>query len=411
MNIRPLVALGALFLAPLAAAQPADPPGSLAAALGEGDIALQFRYRYESVEQDNALDDAGASTLRSRLGYTSLDWKGWQLQLEADAISAIGDEDYNSTGNGESAYSVVADPEGSEFNQAWIAYSGFDKTLLKYGRQRILLDNERFVGGVGWRQNEQTFDGGSLVNRSLPQTTLSYAWIHNVNRVFGPDDGTQEAWKADWDAAVHLLNLSYAGLPLGTITVYEYLMDFADAEQQSNQTLGIRFSGKRVLCEPVALSYSIEYARQQDYANSPEDWDADYWLLEAGLVLPAGLTLSLGQEVLGGDARNPGRAFRTPLATGHKFQGFADLFLATPAGGIEDRYAGAALVFDGFTAAVVWHVFEAEDSDASYGEEIDASLSRKFGKHLSALLKYADYREDGFGVDTRKAWLQLQLDF
>jgi hypothetical protein len=121
--------------------------------------------------------------------------------------------------------------------------------------------------------------------------------------------------------------------------------------------------------------------------------------------------LTLGQEVLEGDRAQAGRAFRTPLATLHKFQGWADMFLATPNAGIEDSYAGASVVFAGITAAVVWHDFQAEDGGKSYGDELDVSLTRKFGQYLTGMLKYADYKEDGFSVDTRKIWVQLQLDF
>ena len=174
---------------------------SLAEALRGGEVKIQFRYRYEDVDQDNALENANASTLKSRLNYTSAVFSGLQAQVEVDNVTQIGDDDYNSTSNNETGYSVVADPDGTEFNQAWLSWSGMD-TVVKGGRQRILLDNERFVGGVGWRQNEQTYDSGSVVNKSLKDTTLTYAWIDNVNRVFGPDDGTTAAWLGDWDSSI-----------------------------------------------------------------------------------------------------------------------------------------------------------------------------------------------------------------
>ena len=84
---------------------------------------------------------------------------------------------------------------------------------------------------------------------------------------------------------------------------------------------------------------------------------------------------------------------------------------ATPSGGIQDSYAGASVVVAGVTAQAVWHDFEAEDGGASYGDELDLSLTRKFGQDFTGMLKYADYSADGFAVDTKKFWLQLQLDF
>lgn len=398
------VALVASMAASVQAAE-----ASLAEAVKGGEVKIQFRYRYEDVDQDNALETANASTLRSRLSYTSGVFSGLQAQVEADNVSHIGEEDYNSTSNNETAYSVVADPDGTEFNQAWLSWSGMD-TVVKGGRQRIVLDNERFVGSVGWRQNEQTFDGGSVVNKSLKDTTLNYAWIDNVNRVFGPDDGTSPAWLGDWDSSINLLNANYAGLSFGTITVYDYLMDIKDADAQSNKTWGVRFNGKHALGATTSLLYTLEYAKQEDYADNPVSYDADYYEVEAGLALPAAVTLLVGQEVLGGDAGVPGKAFRTPLATLHKFQGFADMFLTTPDAGIQDSYVSASIVLMGATASAVWHDFEAEDGGASLGNELDLSLSRKFGQYVTGLLKYADYNEDGFAVDTRKFWVQLQVD-
>ena len=402
-TVMPAVAQQAPAAAPAPAATPVE-------ALRNGEIKLQFRYRYENVDQDNALEEADASTLKSRLTYTTLGYKGWQAQVEVDDVSAIGDEDYNSTSNNETTYSVVADPDGTELNQAWLSWTGCD-TVVKGGRQRILLDNERFVGNVGWRQNEQTFDGGSIVNKSIRDTTLTYSYIDNVNRVFGPDDGTQAIWLGDWESAIHLMNASYAGLPFGTLTAYGYLMDIESAVAQSNETYGLRFAGKQALGKTVSLLYTLEYARQEDYEDNPVEYDADYYMVEAGLALPAAVTLNLGQEMLEGDEESPGKSFRTPLATLHKFQGWADMFLTTPSAGIQDSYAGASIVVAGVTAQAVWHDFEAEDGGASYGDELDLSLTRKFGQYLTGMLKYADYGADGFAVDTRKLWVQLQLDF
>jgi len=394
-----------------AAATPAPRTAStLGEAVREGDVKLSFRYRYEDVDQDNALDTAKASTLKSRITFTSAPLQGFQAQVEVDDVTQIGDDDYNSTSNNETRYSVVADPDGLDLNQAWLSYTGFD-SVLKAGRQRIVLDNERFVGAVGWRQNEQTYDGASFVNKTLKDTTLTYAYVDNVNRIYGPDDGTLPIWLGDWDSKINLVNLNYAGFPIGTVTAYNYLMDIKSADAQSTNTWGIRFNGKHALNKSVSLLYTAEWARQEDYADNPVDYDADYYLVDLGVALPAAVTLNVAQEVLYGDKGQPGKAFRTPLATLHKFQGWADMFTTTPQAGVQDSYAGGQVVFAGITAQLVWHDFEAEDGGQSYGDELDAMLMRKFGQYVTGMLKYADYDADGFAVDTRKFWVQVQLDF
>jgi hypothetical protein len=405
------IASGALAQQTAAAPAPPKKAATIGEAFKEGDVKLSFRYRYENVDQDNALEEADASTLKSRITYTTAVWEGLQAQVEVDDVIQVGyQDDFNSTSNNETGYSVVADPDGLDLNQAWLSYTGWD-TTLKGGRQRILLDNERFVGGVGWRQNEQTFDGGSVVNKSLKDTTFTYAYIDNVNRVFGPDDGTLPIWLGDWDSSINLVNVNYAGFSLGTITAYDYSMDIESADAQSTATYGLRFNGKHALNKSVSLLYTAEWAHQEDYADNPVEYDADYYLVDLGLALPAAVTVNAAQEVLEGDAGAAGKAFRTPLATLHKFQGWADMFLTTPAAGIQDSYVGASVVYAGVTAQIIWHDFEAEDGGDSWGEELDAMLMRKFGQYVTGMLKYADYDADGFGVDTRKFWVQVQLDF
>ncbi|MGI9293537.1 MAG: alginate export family protein [Pseudomonadales bacterium] len=380
-------------------------------AISEGDVNFQFRYRFEDVDQDNPLDDANASTLKSRITYQTKPYKGFAALLEVDDITQLGDGDHNNTRNGETDHSVVADPEGTEINQAWISYAGVADTMLKYGRQRANFDNQRFIGGVGWRQNEQTYDAFSIANTALQDTTIVYAFINNVNRIFGPDRGTPPE---DLDTKTHTLNVGYAGLPFGKLSAYAYLLEIDDAEALSNATYGARFDGKHELGDrKTALLYTAEYAMQEDYGDNPASYDADYYLLEAGVTFNA-VTAKLGWEVLQGDSDN-GAAFVTPLATLHPFQGWADQFLATPVtasgAGIEDFYVSASAVFRGTNLTVVYHDFAAEQGSADWGNEIDISLAHTFGKHVTGLLKYANYDADEHSVDTEKLWAQVVVSF
>ncbi len=148
---------------------------------------LDVRYRYEHVDQDNALKHANAQTLRTRVGFQTGKWYGLSTLVEADNVSRLGDAAYNSTRNGQTDYSAVPDPDGSEINQALLRYDhAFGSAIA--GRQRINLDNQRFVGGVGWRQNEQTYDGVLGQLQPLDKLTLTYAYINNINTIFGPGD-------------------------------------------------------------------------------------------------------------------------------------------------------------------------------------------------------------------------------
>src|SRR5262245_4464865 len=118
---------------------------------------LDTRLRYESVDQDGVAQTAEAMTLRARLGFETGKIAGTALLAEGEFVRPI-IEDYNSTTNGNSTYPVVADPNSSEVNRLQLVNSSLPATTVTLGRQRIVLDDHRFVGDVGWRQNEQTFD-------------------------------------------------------------------------------------------------------------------------------------------------------------------------------------------------------------------------------------------------------------
>ncbi len=376
----------------------------------QGKPLLDVRYRYEHVDQDNALNNANAQTIRTRVGFQSGKWYGLSALIEADNVSRIGDASYNSFRNGQTDYSVVADPDGTEVNQALLRYDHkYGSAVL--GRQRINLDNQRFVGGVAWRQNEQTYDGVLGQLKPLDGLTLTYAYIDNVNSIFGPGNGRFDtaANQANIEGHSHLLNVQYVLMPELTATAYQYRLglDNLAAGGQSSKTTGLRLNGA-----VSGVSYVLEYAQQTEYADNPLDLDSDYYLAELGYTVK-GVTLKGGYEVLGGDEGPGNRAFQTPLATKHAFQGWADIFLLTPPDGIKDAYVGGSAPLFGGTLAAWYHDFRAERDSSQYGEEIDVSYAHAVPgvKGLVGLVKYASYDADDFAVDTDKFWVQLQYSY
>jgi len=372
---------------------------ALGDALTGGKAALDVRYRYEYVDQNNSLKNANASTVRSRLGYGSGDFHGVTAYLEFENITAVGAEDYNSGANGKTGYSVVPDPEGSEVNQAYLAWSGLPATQLKYGRQRIILDNQRFVGSVGWRQNEQTFDAFSIVNTSLPNMVATYAHLTNANRI----TGTNAEMRTD------LLNVSYSGIAAGKLTAYAYLLDYLKSAGQSTQTLGLRFSGATALGEASKLLYTLEYAQQGDYGNNPASYTLHYSLAEVGGMV-GGITGKVGYEVLEGDGTH---SVQTPLATLHAFNGWADQFLVTPANGLQDVYLSVGGSVAGVKLLAAYHDFAADKGGDDYGKEWDLQVLKKINKIYTLIAKYAAYSAGAAAgkVDTNKLWLVGQLSF
>ncbi len=372
----------------------------------EGKASLNFRYRYEYVDQDGFDDEANASTLRSRLTFATAAYKGFSGLIEFDDVSDIGSDDFNSTANGNTEYPVVADPEGTDLNQVWVKYA-FEDAAGTLGRQRILHGNQRFIGGVAWRQNEQTYDGLRATWAGDIGLSVDYAYVDNVNRIFGPDDGPVQP--ADLKGDNHFFRADFTFLEHHTVSGYAYLLDVDEVDGypagrsvgNSSDTYGIEYSGK---FGPV--SAHLAYADQEEAGDNPAEYSAEYYLAEASVVI-AGVKGTLGYEVLGaGD----GVGFKTPYATLHKFQGWADQFLATPADGVEDSYAGIAGKVGPVSLAAWYHDFQAEDSSDDFGTEIDLVATWAINKQWSVQLKYADFDADSERyADTEKAWMTVNF--
>lgn len=373
---------------------------SITEALTSGKASVDMRLRYENVDQP--ANDASALTLRTLLGYKTGSVNGFSATIEMEdnrIVMGQGDYTVGPTGYNLGEHSVIADPEHTELDQGFIQYTG-DGFSAKLGRQVITMDGHRFVGHVGWRNDRQTFDGLSAQYSPSKDLTLKYAYIDQRNRIFAED--------ADLDAKDHLLNASYK-TSFGVLTGYGYLLEVDNGTDNALDTFGISFTGSTMAGDTKIL-YAAEYASQSN-ETAATDFSTSYMKLEAGAVF-SGITAKLGYEVLGSDDGMKG--FATPLATLHKFNGWADLFLGTPDQGLVDTsitLAGKAL---GGGWTVMYHDFSADDASATVddlGSELDISYGKKYGKHYSAGIKYAAYSAGDIKVDTDKVWLWVGAKF
>ncbi|MCX7552441.1 alginate export family protein [Marinicella sp. S1101] len=379
---------------------------SLSEAFNSGDANLSFRYRLEHVDQDGFDRNANASTLLTRLDYKTATYKGFNFFIEADNVMEVFGDNYNAAAgntpnNGQ--YPVVADPTGTEINQAWFNYAFNANNDLKIGRQRIILDNQRFVGGVGWRQNEQTYDAVSF-NSKIAGSKLFLSYIENVNRIFGEDVAA-----GDHDNQSFLANWSNTWQDRHQLTTYYYNLDNQDAAAFSTATFGAAFKTHWPLAAHK-MTFGAEFASQSDAHNNPVNYDANYLRLDLGLALEK-VTFFTGYEVLEGDTNQAGAAFRTPLATLHAFNGWADQFLATPNQGLEDVFIGAKGNIEGFNWQVIYHQFDAESGSGDFGNELDFSVAKKLNKNFSMLFKAAQYDAQDIKTDSNKYWLMLSAKY
>ncbi|MEQ6341099.1 MAG: alginate export family protein [Gammaproteobacteria bacterium] len=409
----------ALTVGGMAASMPvAYAADTLVEALSTGKVSGQLRYRYEWVDDATKTEQAGASTLRTRLGYMTGDYLNLAGFIQLQDVRVVGSEHYNSTVNGRTQYPTVADPESAQVQQAFLSYKGLPDTVFKYGRQGINLDNQRFIGTVEWRQNAQAFDAFTVTNNSLPDTTIFYGHVMNVRRIFG-----ENSPQRDLNMSSELLNIAYKGFAPVSIVGYGYFLDYDKVQTisntLSNKTLGLRFDGGyKPESMGVKFLYTAEYAKQSKYAGGASTVDGDYTNLMAGVDV-SDVQVKLGHEVLSG---NGTYGFATPLATLHAFNGWADKFLATPNDGIKDTFLSAGTILGGVNLTAVYRKYSSDNLGYDYGSEWNLQAAKKINKSLVLTAKYAAYSADAnatnvarntstLAKDIDKFWLMADVQF
>jgi hypothetical protein len=319
-------------------------------------------------------------------------------------------EDFNSLRNNRTAYSTVADPEKSELNQLWISYAGIPDTVIKGGRQRIKLDDDRFIGNVGWRQMETTFDSVLIThnNQQIYGLTVNAGYIGNVQTFTSTTENIEAP----------ILNVNYKVGDYGNLVGYGYWLDYTEREnyEKSSQTYGLRMTNFQKpgdtykIGDNYGLVYTAEWSHQEDYGHGAAQYQANRYNVMGGFTA-YNFTFQGAMEQLDGKGLN--RTFDTPLGTNHAFQGWADLFLVTPNNGIRDVFGTVHATLDRGNVILsgVYHDFTDDTGQLHYGKEWDFSAIKKFGKHYSVLAKYAYYDADQFSTDTQKIWVQANISF
>ena len=346
-----------------------------------------FRLRYEEVDTSSTVD---LLTLRTRFGFTTGTYNGFSILVEAEDVRSVLGVD------GPLAY----EPEVTEIDQAFVQYKT-EEVTAKVGRQVITLDNHRFIGHVGWRQDRQTFDAARITYKPTKELALDASYLFQRNRIFGE---ALDAKSSDF-----LLNAAYT-TSIGKLTGYAYLLDDELRDEESD-TYGARFTG--TTGDDFKFLYTAEFATQS-ITDSGVDFDTDYLFLEGGITT-SGVTAKIGYEVLGSD--DGAASFTTPLATLHAFNGWNDIFLAggfNPTalpGGLEDTYVSVAGSVAGFGLLAVYHTYEPEEGSGDYGTEFGFQATKALGGGVTAGLKYSSYSEDGFAVDTDRIWTWFGYSF
>ena len=403
--------------------------GQIPDAIARGKFNLNVRLRYEQVDEDNQppfTRNSYAPTVRTRFGYTTAPLYGFQGMVEGVNISALGPEfNYNAAGvNGQPARPPVGDPPMTRLDQAWFGYSYTNFFSAKVGQQQINLDNQRFIGDAGWRQNMQTYDAVAVKSTPVPGLSLYYGFIWDVNRVYGNVSGLPAA-SQDFDSRSHLINISYSGWKYGRFVGYAYLLDLSNTAGNANScaTYGGYFAGAAPITGQVKVDYRAEFAWQNQYDENPQRYNADYCNLELGASIKP-VAFGVGYELLGSGANSGaggGRVgFKTPLASLHPFNGWAEMFVTHPNNGLQDIYGYAQVTLpEQIPVRFIYHKFNADYGGGNFGQEFDVMASKKFGQYWSVMVEFADYLGDAAvaahpaaaDVNIQKLWAAVEFNF
>ena len=378
----------------------------------------EIRPRYEYANKEAGADAANAFTARTRLAVStdSLgEISGLGAKVGVTTVNNFGYTSYNDGLGQGTQYEKIIDPQQAMLSEAYLTYTKANTTLLA-GRSHVNLDDQRFIGTVGWRQMERAYDTVTLINKSVEDLTLLASYVYGYAGV-GSVTTT--------DTASVLVNVNYKATKAVTVSGFAYLL------ANIHDTYGLRVSGKMPLNKSVKLNYAVSYAMQTDntlqYGSGDitNSIDASYYDVALGATMNGFIT-GVEYEVLG-EAANATDAdgFSTPLATLHKFQGFADEFLGQTkgAGGNKNGLADMSLkagykTKDFGKALVIFHKFDAQTgANSDLGSEVDALYANAIPgfKNLKGLLKAAYFMggdaNSAHALDSGKVWAQLDYKF
>jgi hypothetical protein len=366
-------------------------------AIAGGTPELEILLGYEFADdKNNAGDPAHAVLTRTRLNYQTGEYKGFGGYVQAQYVGPINDHFAPES----AGYDTVNDPENFRFHQAYLDYRGYD-SHVRAGSQEILLDNQRFIGNVGWRFNAQSFNAASVANHSISNLTLYYGYADSINTISGTRNGARQ---------YHLINGEYKLGENNKAAGFAYLQrNDNSATQEKLDTYGLRAWGKN---DQFTHDAMVALQRRAYYGYLKANMDVDQ------------VNLGIGGEYLsGGD--NIRDRFQTLNGTAHKFNGWADVFAGGTGAGLTSGlvdFWGEASVMAGEKLKLqgVYHLFNsAFDTPATsfsgiYGHEIDALAKYPICKNFDVLAKFAYYMkgdDDSPTEDKTVLWLRGTLRF
>lgn len=423
---------------------------------------LQFRPRYEWVdtEDDGGIDVANGLTVKTVVGAkvgSIFELEGLSAYIEATNVMTSLVDEYRTGsaadphGHDSAENDVIADPAFTRISQAYLNYNikhltTTDTTIIA-GRKFLVMDDHRHWGTVGWRQMPQSFGQIGIIDKTVPGLEAIGLWVYErrgIKQDTTPAGANGAApFENNYEDGAAVFHLAYKiptfldGLKLG-LTGYGYLIE------SLHDTYGGFVKAGYKITEDISVSWHGEMAFQTSPSLEAEafaqpDVNARYYRGTVGAkaygffakgeleVLGHGKRCGSGSGCISGYSR----AFTTPHATLHKFNGWADVMVGQAAAGGNINGLMDTSLTAGYSSKYlgklmfVFHDFRTETGNGNiasgdYGREYDILYKIGVTKRLSALAKAAFYDGDEGGADSvggvyardkDKVWLQLQYTY
>jgi hypothetical protein len=392
------------LFAAAAAAQQAEEPFSLADSVARGRFTLELRPRYNRIdESDKALRTEGG-TVRLTAGFESAPIQSTRVIVEGIHTHHI-DPNFNDdpASINSSPYPLLPDPRHTGMNRVYLEYLGLEDTRIRAGRQRVRLDNQRWISDNDFRQIPQLFDGISVVNEALPNTQLYGAYFGRVRTTSGTSS----------DLDLTLLHAAWNPKPGHYVSLYGYFHDqaqngaFTGFANNSYRVIGARFEGTAapwLRMEGVDFPFEAEYAAQRAFAGGDGRINADYWRVGGGIawretVLRADYETKESNHGLYG--------LQMPLTDFYAFNGWTLHFYNTPRQGLRDKWATLRQGWRDFTLFTEYHRFKSDFGAIDFGRELDIGLTYAWNENTTLRFQHARY-DPGSGTPDpriRKTWI------
>jgi hypothetical protein len=402
-----------LIVAPLATLLPLcaagnddarDDPFALSESLARGRFTLELRPRYNRIDQSDKPERTEGGTLRAVAGWRSAPWNGLRLTVEGIHAGHWGRKAFNDDGAqiNTSRYPLLPDPRYTGMNEVHVEYAAAQGMRLRLGRQRVRLDNQRWVSDNDFRQIPQLFDGVTALYTGIENTELMGAHFNKVRTT----SGTTAELK------LTLLHAAWNPFPGHGLAAYGYFHDqaqngaFTGFADSSYRVAGVRAEGSPARFGAVDATYVAEVAWQRPHAGGDARVHARYWRLGGGASADA-WTLRYDYEVKGSNAGAYG--LQMPLTDFYAFNGWTLHFFNTPRQGLRDQWLTGRASMGDFTLYGEAHRFRSDFGSLNFGREADVGVTWAIIPNAVLRLQHGKY-DPGSGQvapEIRKTWLTL----